>query len=43
MKNVEVYKFPLIEDLRMEVAKKNMEWFNPNATTTQAVRAVFIY
>jgi len=40
MKNVEV-KFPLIEDLRMEVAKK-YGMVQPNASTTQAVRAVFI-
>jgi peroxiredoxin (alkyl hydroperoxide reductase subunit C) len=40
MKNVEV-KFPLIEDLKMEVAKK-YGMLQPNASTTQAVRAVFI-
>ncbi len=40
MKNVDV-EFPLIEDLRMEVAKK-YGMIQPNASTTQAVRAVFI-
>jgi peroxiredoxin (alkyl hydroperoxide reductase subunit C) len=40
MKNIEV-KFPLIEDLRMEVAKK-YGMVQPNASNTQAVRAVFI-
>jgi len=40
MKNVEV-NFPLIEDLRMDVAKK-FGMVQPNASTTQAVRAVFI-
>lgn len=40
MKNVEV-KFPLIEDLKMDVAKK-YGMVQPNASTTQAVRAVFI-
>jgi peroxiredoxin 2/4 len=40
MKNVEV-KFPLIEDLKMDVAKK-YGMLQPNASTTQAVRAVFI-
>jgi peroxiredoxin (alkyl hydroperoxide reductase subunit C) len=40
MKNVEV-KFPLIEDIKMEVAKK-FGMLQPNASTTQAVRAVFI-
>ncbi|MFA6793309.1 MAG: peroxiredoxin [Candidatus Neomarinimicrobiota bacterium] len=40
MKNVEV-KFPVIEDLKMEVAKK-YGMLQPNASTTQAVRAVFI-
>jgi peroxiredoxin (alkyl hydroperoxide reductase subunit C) len=40
MKNIEV-KFPLIEDLKMEVAKK-YGMVQPNASTTQAVRAVFI-
>lgn len=40
MKNVEV-KFPVIEDISMEVAKK-FGMVQPNASTTQAVRAVFI-
>jgi peroxiredoxin (alkyl hydroperoxide reductase subunit C) len=40
MKNVEV-TFPLIEDLRMDVAKK-FGMVQPNASTTQAVRAVFL-
>ena len=40
MKNIEV-KFPLIADLKMEVAKK-YGMVQPNASTTQAVRAVFI-
>ena len=40
MKNVEV-KFPLIEDLKMDVAKK-YGMVQPNASTTQAVRAVFL-
>jgi peroxiredoxin (alkyl hydroperoxide reductase subunit C) len=40
MKNVEV-NFPLIEDLKMEVAKK-YGMLQPNASSTQAVRAVFI-
>ena len=40
MKNVEVM-FPVIEDLRMDVAKK-YGMVQPNASTTQAVRAVFI-
>jgi peroxiredoxin 2/4 len=40
MKNVEV-KFPVIADLKMEVAKK-YGMVQPNASTTQAVRAVFI-
>jgi len=40
MKNVEV-KFPLIEDIRMDVAKK-FGMLQPNASTTQAVRAVFL-
>ena len=40
MKNVEV-KFPLIEDIRMDVARK-YGMVQPNASTTQAVRAVFI-
>lgn len=40
MKNVEV-TFPVIEDLRMDVAKK-FGMVQPNASNTQAVRAVFI-
>ncbi len=40
MKNVEV-KFPVIADLKMDVAKK-YGMIQPNASTTQAVRAVFI-
>ena len=40
MKNVEV-KFPVIEDLRMDVAKK-FGMVQPNASNTQAVRAVFV-
>lgn len=40
MKNVEV-KFPVIADLTMDVAKK-YGMVQPNASTTQAVRAVFI-
>lgn len=40
MKNVEVL-FPLIEDLKMDVATK-YGMVQPNASTTQAVRAVFI-
>jgi peroxiredoxin 2/4 len=40
MKNVEI-KFPVIADLKMEVAKK-YGMVQPNASTTQAVRAVFI-
>lgn len=40
MKNVEV-NFPVIEDLKMDVAKK-YGMVQPNASTTQAVRAVFI-
>jgi len=40
LKNVEVL-FPLIEDIKMEVAKK-FGMLQPNASTTQAVRAVFI-
>ncbi|MCX8189692.1 MAG: peroxiredoxin [Candidatus Diapherotrites archaeon] len=39
-KNVEV-KFPVIEDIKMEVAKK-FGMIQPNASSTQAVRAVFI-
>ncbi len=40
MKHVEV-KFPLIEDIRMEVAKK-YGMIQPGQSNTQAVRAVFI-
>ncbi|MDL2292426.1 peroxiredoxin [Acholeplasma sp. OttesenSCG-928-E16] len=40
MKNVEV-KFPVIEDIKMDVAKK-YGMVQPNQSTTQAVRAVFI-
>ncbi len=40
MKNVEV-KFPLIEDISMTVANK-FGMIQPNSSTTQAVRAVFI-
>lgn len=40
MKNVEI-KFPVIADLKMEVAKK-YGMVQPKASTTQAVRAVFI-
>ncbi len=40
MKNVEV-KFPLIEDIRMEVANK-FGMIQPGQSNTQAVRAVFI-
>lgn len=40
MKKIEV-KFPLIEDLTMEVAKK-YGMLQPEASTTQAVRAVFL-
>lgn len=40
MKDVEV-NFPVIEDLKMEVAKK-YGMVQPNASSTQAVRAVFI-
>lgn len=39
-KNVEV-KFPLIEDISMNVAKK-FGMIQPNAASTQAVRAVFV-
>ena len=39
-KNIEV-TFPLIEDIRMEVASK-YGMIQPNASNTQAVRAVFI-
>ena len=40
MKNVEV-KFPLIEDITMEVAKK-YGMLQPNEDSTKAVRAVFV-
>ncbi len=40
MKNMEV-TFPLIEDLRMDVARK-YGMIQPNASNTQAVRAVFV-
>lgn len=40
MKNIEV-KFPVIADLKMEAAKK-CGMVQPNASTTQAVRAVFV-
>lgn len=40
MKNVEV-KFPLIEDIKMNVAKK-YGMIQPGQSSTQAVRAVFI-
>jgi len=40
MKDVEV-KFPVIEDLKMDVAKA-YGMLQPNASNTQAVRAVFI-
>jgi peroxiredoxin (alkyl hydroperoxide reductase subunit C) len=40
MKGVEV-KFPVIEDLKMDVAKK-FGMIQPGASDTQAVRAVFI-
>ena len=40
MKNIQV-TFPLIEDIKMEVAKK-YGMIQPNQSTTQAVRAVFI-
>ena len=40
MKNLEI-KFPVIADLKMDVAKK-YGMLQPNASTTQAVRAVFI-
>ena len=40
MKNVEV-TFPLIEDIRMNVAKK-FGMIQPGSSSTQAVRAVFI-
>ena len=40
LKNIEV-KFPLIEDIKMDIAKK-YGMIQPNASNTQAVRAVFI-
>lgn len=40
MKNVEV-RFPLIEDIKMDVANK-YGMIQPSSSTTQAVRAVFI-
>jgi len=40
MKNIEVM-FPVIEDLKMDVSKK-FGMLQPSASTTQAVRAVFI-
>ncbi len=40
MKDIDV-SFPVIEDLRMSVAKK-YGMVQPNASTTQAVRAVFV-
>ncbi len=40
MKNIEV-TFPLIEDIRMEVANK-FGMIQPGASNTQAVRAVFV-
>lgn len=40
MKNVRI-GFPVIEDLKMEVAKK-YGMIQPNASTTQAVRATFV-
>ena len=40
MKNVEV-KFPLIEDIKMDVANK-FGMIQPGQSTTQAVRAVFV-
>ena len=40
MKNVEV-RFPLIEDIRMDVAKK-YGMIQPGQSNTQAVRAVFV-
>ena len=40
MENVEV-KFPVIEDIKMDVANK-FGMVQPNAATTQAVRAVFV-
>jgi peroxiredoxin (alkyl hydroperoxide reductase subunit C) len=40
MKNLEI-KFPLIEDIRMDVSRK-YGMIQPNQSNTQAVRAVFI-
>jgi len=40
MKNIEV-KFPLVEDIRMDVAKK-YGMIQPGQSNTQAVRAVFV-
>ncbi len=40
MKNLEV-TFPLIEDIKMEVSKK-YGMLQPNSSSTQAVRAVFV-
>jgi peroxiredoxin (alkyl hydroperoxide reductase subunit C) len=40
MKNVEIM-FPVIEDLKMDISKK-FGMVQPNASTTQAVRAVFL-
>jgi peroxiredoxin (alkyl hydroperoxide reductase subunit C) len=40
MKNIEV-KFPLIEDITMEIAKK-YGMLQPEERKTQAVRAVFL-
>ena len=40
LKNIEV-QFPVIEDIKMDVSRK-YGMIQPNASTTQAVRAVFI-
>ncbi len=40
MKNVEV-KFPLIEDIKMDISKK-FGMIQPSSSNTQAVRAVFV-
>jgi peroxiredoxin (alkyl hydroperoxide reductase subunit C) len=40
MKNIEI-KFPVIADLKMEVTKK-YGMVQPDASTTQAVRALFV-
>lgn len=40
MKNIDI-SFPVIEDLKMDVARK-YGMVQPNASTTQAVRAVFV-